>query len=647
MKTTMPPINSSDNLFHDGDPSVQRDGTLLTADHLNNVQASVIDLQNEMTNILSQTGKAPNNTSMQLAQGIVDLIDAKLTKLSLAIQFAISPTVPDATQSYHAVNLKQLQAAGGGGGANMSGVMNNFIGAVDWFNGTRARLPAGYIALDGQVLSRLAYPDLWAAVNSGLLNSQTDALWLNSGDSARPTQYRSCFSTGGAAGTAPGGVTPDAWFRVPDLNGITSNSIKHLFLAGSSGAASEPANGQIWSQSAPNIAGSVYTMTNNTDYANAAGSFSPGGQDAGSTTSTLSGPDRSDKISFSATLSNKTYGRGAQYQKADGSASAAGSPDNIGDLYPNHAVGIWIIRASGAFTAASTAFNVITGDATAPANGTTVAPGQIKALYQVAGADKYSATLTGTYKIGDSVAYAIVQAALTGGAYTNFYFGTDGEFSIGSQYKINMQTGAANLSSLVVANGVKNLSVYPTNASQNNYSALGNSTGNPTDGAFVSFASGGWYSDWWTAGGCRGGGVNLKSYKIQVTNANATGWWEFLHDASGRITTVAGTITPVASDRRLKEDITYAEKGALDRVNRIQARDFTWKCDGREDRGYVAQELAEIDPRYVFAGGGENPDDPILNVSQNALISDLIGAVQELTRQNKALQEEVAALKAK
>lgn len=413
MKTTMPPINSPDNLFHDGDPSIQRDGTLLTSTHLNNVQASVIDLQNEMTNILTQTGKTPNNTSMQLAQGIIDLIDTKLTKLSQAIQFALSPTVPDASQDMHPTTFKQMQAA-------------------------------------------------------------------------------------------------------------------------------------------------IAAIANNAD----------------------------------------------------------------------------------------NTFTVATKTSTTPAAGTSTSAGAVATVYQVAGVTKYSGSLTALYKWGDPAANTVIQASLVGGEFCNYYFSSNGTFSIGGDYKVNFKDGSTYFASVTCVNGGA-LQVDPINASIKNYVNIRNATGNPGTGAFVGWVQGGWYSDSWVAGGCRGGGTGLQSYKIQVANQNATGFWEFLHDASGRINTVAGYITPVASDERLKQNITDADSGALERISSIKPRQFEWKYDGRADRGYIAQELAEVDARYVFEGGGADPENPILNVSQNALISDLIGAVQELTRQNKTLQEEVAALKAK
>lgn len=108
-----------------------------------------------------------------------------------------------------------------------------------------------------------------------------------------------------------------------------------------------------------------------------------------------------------------------------------------------------------------------------------------------------------------------------------------------------------------------------------------------------------------------------------------------------------GAVLWSGSDRKLKDNITDADKPdkALERINAIRRRFFAWKADGREDIGVIAQELAEIDLRYVYECGmmGES----ILGVSQAALISDLIGAVQALTEQNKSLVKRLNGVVAK
>ncbi|EOM1537887.1 phage tail protein [Escherichia coli] len=52
MQNLMPPINTPDQLFHDGDPTQGIEGTLVTASYLNNQQGATRDLQQELLNVL-------------------------------------------------------------------------------------------------------------------------------------------------------------------------------------------------------------------------------------------------------------------------------------------------------------------------------------------------------------------------------------------------------------------------------------------------------------------------------------------------------------------------------------------------------------------------------------------------------------------
>ncbi|SQY64072.1 phage tail protein [Escherichia coli] len=52
MQNLMPPINTPDQLFHDGDPTQGIEGTLVTAGYLNNQQGATRDLQQELLNVL-------------------------------------------------------------------------------------------------------------------------------------------------------------------------------------------------------------------------------------------------------------------------------------------------------------------------------------------------------------------------------------------------------------------------------------------------------------------------------------------------------------------------------------------------------------------------------------------------------------------
>lgn len=99
-----------------------------------------------------------------------------------------------------------------------------FLGKVEWWAGSWSHIPAGFLPMNGQLLNRDDYPDLWEDINAGVFPSVTDSEWLNGPTPANPdVRYRGRFSKGNGTTT----------FRMPDLNGYQTNSKKGVFLRGS------------------------------------------------------------------------------------------------------------------------------------------------------------------------------------------------------------------------------------------------------------------------------------------------------------------------------------------------------------------------------------------------------------------------------
>ena len=312
----------------------------------------------------------------------------------------------DAAGDYDAVTLKQLRAASGGaGGASMNGVMNNFIGAVEWFNGTRAKLPAGYLQADGQIVLRSLVPDIVAAMQSGMLNviaasdsNSSDAMWQMT-----PTG-RGRYSWG------DGDATTGTTIRLPDLNGVwvhptnsALNSIPGLFLRGDgmvgkgTGGNETGAIGVIRQSAAPNITGQL----------EAAFSSSTSSWDRGTGAFTLEGPLLS-KVHNASADRNTGAPRGSIVSFTASNANPIYGNNGATEVRPASVQGIWIIRASGTFTAQNTNFNVITGDSDVPAAGVSVKGGEVISSYQVAGADYVQAALRSKLTIGGQAGAEIV-----------------------------------------------------------------------------------------------------------------------------------------------------------------------------------------------------------------------------------------------
>lgn len=94
MRPLMPPVQTPDNLFHDGNPLTGELGTIVDADHLNNVQGSVRDVQAELISILTAANKQPDSTAGQLLAALKTIfVDGAptalntLNKIALAINY--------------------------------------------------------------------------------------------------------------------------------------------------------------------------------------------------------------------------------------------------------------------------------------------------------------------------------------------------------------------------------------------------------------------------------------------------------------------------------------------------------------------------------------------------------------------------------
>lgn len=312
------------------------------------------------TNVTSVNGKTGAVTGLAASGANNDI--TSLNALSGPLRLG-----GDAAGDYDAVTLRQLKASSGGsGGASMNGVMNNFIGAVEWFNGSRAKIPAGYIPADGQKVLKTDAPDLWAAVNNNVLTSTNEATWQGN------LNKRACYAYD----------TSTTEFRVPDLNGQQTGSITGVFLRGHSAAAEAQSGavGEMRVNAAPNINGTISSIASDLSigtFFSGTGAFNIEARNENRIINPqVVGSSASAWAKFDASLSNAAYGR-----------------DSAAEVRPNSAVGIWIIRASGTFTAQNTNFNVINGDATKPANNTTVIGGSLVSAYQVGGVNYASAEL--------------------------------------------------------------------------------------------------------------------------------------------------------------------------------------------------------------------------------------------------------------
>lgn len=115
MRPLMPPVQTPDNLFHDGNPLTGELGTIVDANHLNAVQASIRDAQSELISILTAAAKAPDASSVhQVLDALKILFETKdLALTSLAGLVSSADTLPYFS-GVDTFSLTALTAAGRG-----------------------------------------------------------------------------------------------------------------------------------------------------------------------------------------------------------------------------------------------------------------------------------------------------------------------------------------------------------------------------------------------------------------------------------------------------------------------------------------------------------------------------------------------------
>jgi len=100
-----------------------------------------------------------------------------------------------------------------------------------------------------------------------------------------------------------------------------------------------------------------------------------------------------------------------------------------------------------------------------------------------------------------------------------------------------------------------------------------------------------------------------------------------------------------SSDARLKENIRDYDNALAD-VMKLKPRKYSWKADGAEDNGFIAQELLEtpeFSNRVNPIGDGA---DPMYGVDYMKFVAVLTGAIQEQQAMIEDLKSRLSAVEA-
>lgn len=531
-------------------------------------------------------------------------INSDIKQLTQKVTFTQPVTVPDAVGDYDAVTLRQLRNSGGGsGGPTMSGISNFGIGDFRLVD-SRAFIQSNDITSDGQLLNRADWPELWAYAQ--MLSPIADADWL-----ADP-QKRGRYSLGNGTTT----------FRVPDRNGVQAGSIQGLFGRGDGGTSSE--DGKVYDAAAPNISGSIATDLNETawfPWSSPAGVFTVTG-DATQTFKPNSGTytlgSQKHVLRFDASRESSVYGRYGI----------------TAHLMPRNFVGVWVIRASGGFTAANTSWSVINQDSTKPSTGVTANGGEILSQYKINGVVEAQTSLRSRAAIGGDYY-----------AQLNVYNRTTNRTA---EYKFD-ETGTLYAPRMVSGGGIDSkggISLfdvpYPAVAFRSNRY----NTPNTQLGAFTKLEVSG-----------QDGEVSAVYLSRHLGTGAADGAIYILFPTTGGTLALQGT-----SGLEYKKDIKDANpKEAFDRISNQRLVNFVYKDDEQERVrfGVIAEEAEVVAPQYIKHN--QEPYEDILDedgnkigdkkrdrpsIDTNPIVMDLIGAVHYLRDEVEQLKAELAELKA-
>ena len=142
--------------------------------------------------------------------------------------------------------------------------------------------------------------------------------------------------------------------------------------------------------------------------------------------------------------------------------------------------------------------------------------------------------------------------------------------------------------------------------------------------------------------------TGVVAFKVQLVNevtGNIFAAWAT--NSNGIIGSVSSSGTTAVlynttSDARLKTGVTDVT-GAIDKMRSVRPVDFTWKADGRQDQGFLAQELQQV---YPYAVSGD-PDSDVtrapMAIDYGRITPLLAAAIKDLIKENDALKARLDA----
>ncbi|EGO6590398.1 MULTISPECIES: phage tail protein [Escherichia] len=167
MQNLMPPVNTPDKLFHDGDPTQGIEGTIVYAEYMNNHQAATRDLQQEVINVLKGVGVTPDPKKQnQLFEALALYVGKKVPDASLTnkgvvqLSSAINSDSEELAATPKAIKLLAEKIT------DLQGTALPVGTPIPWPSDS---VPSGYALMQGQSFDKGSYPKLAVAYPSGII----------------------------------------------------------------------------------------------------------------------------------------------------------------------------------------------------------------------------------------------------------------------------------------------------------------------------------------------------------------------------------------------------------------------------------------------------------------------------------------------
>ncbi|EIM1125796.1 prophage tail fiber domain-containing protein [Escherichia coli] len=167
MQNLMPPVNTPDQLFHDGDPTQGIEGTIVYAEYMNNHQAATRDLQQEVINVLKEAGVTPDPKKQnQLVEALALYVGKKVPNASLTKKGIVQlSSATDSDSEELAATPKAIKVLAKKI-TDLQGTALPVGTPIPWPSDS---VPPGYALMQGQSFDKGSYPKLAAAYPSGII----------------------------------------------------------------------------------------------------------------------------------------------------------------------------------------------------------------------------------------------------------------------------------------------------------------------------------------------------------------------------------------------------------------------------------------------------------------------------------------------